>query len=810
MKANKKYLNKSESLRKYLIDFAASRSLRYKAKDTVNKKSITVFSNSKQRSTERLVSLLKFLWLLRYSYTFSYKSVLPSVIKKFGRAPNKVSTVPAPTSSPVTTLIPKKIQRAADRRRKWLQQLIQQIRKPFLQTFRFYPKQAGVVISVLATLFVGTFAIHEYIFRDLPDPSMLKTNQPALTTRILDRNGEVLYRIYKDENRTLIPLSEIPVVLVNATIAIEDQEFYLHHGFSLRGILRAAIANKNGEVVQGGSTITQQLVKNRLLSPEQTLRRKVREIVLAVMVEQSYSKQEILEMYLNQVAYGGSTYGIEEAAERYFGKPAKDLNLAESSLLAGLPAAPSSYSPFGPNPDFAKIRQQEVLKRMVKEGMISSQEALDAYQAPLALQPDVVDIQAPHFVMYVKQLLAEKYSEAVLQNGGLEVTTTLDLPLQNTAQQLVTDEITSLARLRIQNGAALVTNPNTGEVLAMVGSTDYFDVEHDGQVNVTLRPRQPGSSIKPLTYSLALVNGFTPASIISDAPVTFDIAGSKPYTPKNYDGKFHGQVTLRESLASSYNIPAVKVLAQLGVSNLLDYAEKLGISTWKERNRFGLSLTLGGGEILMTELSQVYGVFATGGNLTPLNPILTITDHTGKVLYENTCALSGKNCPKTQVLDPKAAYQITSILSDNVARTPAFGPFSTLTIPNQEVAVKTGTTNSLRDNWTIGYTSDRVVSVWVGNNDNTPMSYVASGITGASPIWNKIIRTQLSDDNPHVFAVPYGLIKVPVCKQTGTLTCAGCPTTYNEVFVAGTEPKKTCGSWSPKPSPSPSGAPQIL
>ncbi|NCN82782.1 MAG: PBP1A family penicillin-binding protein [Candidatus Pacebacteria bacterium] len=787
VKAHKKNTTESESLRKYLIDFAASRSLRYQKKEAKSKKSTTVFSQSRQRRSEQLVSLLKYLWLLKYSATFSYKNLLPSLLKQLK------------TRIRIRVRVPK-----------ILRNLLIHIFRPYALTFRFYPKQTGIVITILATLFAGAFFVHEYIFRDLPDAQLLTTTQPALTTRILDRNGEVLYRIYKDENRTPIALSEIPDTLINATIAIEDQEFYLHHGFSLRGILRAIIANKNGEVVQGGSTITQQLVKNRLLSPQQTLQRKVRELVLAVMVEQTYNKQEILEMYLNQVAYGGSTYGIEEAAQRYFGKSAKELNLAESSLLAGLPAAPSSYSPFGPNPDLAKMRQQEVLRRMVEENMISSDEAIAAYQAPLALQADVVDIQAPHFVMYVKQLLAEKYSEEILQNGGLEVTTTLDLPLQNTAQQIVTDEITSLARLHIQNGAALVTQPMTGEILAMVGSTDYFDIAHDGQVNVTLRPRQPGSSIKPLTYSLALTQGFTPATIITDAPVVFDIAGSKPYAPKNYDGKSHGQVTLRESLASSYNIPAVKVLAQLGVSNLLDYAEKLGITTWKARERFGLSLTLGGGEVLMTEMAQVYGVFASGGNLTPLNPILKITDHSGKVLYENTCALSGKNCPKNQVLDPRSAYQITSILSDNVARTPAFGSFSSLNISKQEVAVKTGTTNSLRDNWTIGYTSDRVVSVWVGNNDNTPMSYVASGITGASPIWNKIIRTQLTDESPHVFPVPYGLIKVPVCKQTGTLTCLGCPTTYNEVFIAGTEPKNTCGNWKPNTSPSPSGKPQIL
>jgi len=802
VKSIKKETTDSKPLRKYLIDFATSRSLQYRVTDKASRKKVVIFSQAKYRQHQSLVNLLKqpFIWL--YAGGFLRHERLVMILKSSKKL-----------SEPILHFrlnLPHKFRRKFKAWVKWVLSSLAKLLRPFVLTLRFYPMQTGIVITTLTVLFGGALFMHEYIFRDLPDVQLLTTNQPALTTRILDRNGSVLYRIYKDENRTLVPLAEIPDDLKNATVAVEDQEFYLHHGFSLRGIVRAVVANQNGEVVQGGSTITQQLVKNRLLSPERTLQRKAKELVLAVMVEQAYSKEQILEMYLNQVAYGGSTYGIEEAAQRYFGKSARDLNLAESSLLAGLPAAPSSYSPFGPNPDLAKVRQSEVLRRMVKEQMITADVAVSAYQAPLSLQADVVDIQAPHFVMYVKQLLAEKYSEEILQNGGLEVVTSLDLELQNTAQQIVSDEIATLARLRISNGAALVTTPQTGEVLAMVGSTNYFDIAHDGQVNVTLRPRQPGSSIKPLTYSLALTQGYTPASLITDSPVTFDIVGSTPYSPKNYDGKYHGSVTLREALASSYNIPAVKVLAQLGVSNLLDYAEKLGITTWKARERFGLSLTLGGGEILMTEMAQLYGVFATGGNLTRLNPILKITDHSGKVLYENTCALSGKNCLSDQVLDPRSAYQITSILSDNAARTPAFGPFSTLSIPQQEVAVKTGTTNSLRDNWTIGYTSDRVVSVWVGNNDNTPMSYVASGITGASPIWNKIIRTQLSDEKPHIFPVPYGVVKVPVCKQTGTLTCPGCPTTYNEVFLSGTEPTKNCGVWRKEPSPNPSGSPQIL
>lgn len=663
---------------------------------------------------------------------------------------------------------------------------------PFAKTVWKFPLATLFVVAIFGSLFYGMYSVHEFIFKNLPDPSQLVNKEQAITTRILDRNGEILFRIYEDENRTLIPLDEIPKSMINATIAIEDQDFYSHHGFSARGILRAAIANYRGEDLQGGSTLTQQLVKTRLLTSERTIQRKIKELILAVLVENAYSKDEILEMYLNQVAYGGTTYGVEEAAQQYFGKSARELTLAESSILAGLPAAPSAYTPFGPNPQLAISRQEEVLRRMVEEEFITTQEAMEARQQPLKLRENVIDITAPHFVMYVRSLLAEEYGEDVLQQGGLEVLTSLDTNLQNAAQKIVTDEVTSLERLRVSNGASLITNPTTGEILAMVGSKNYFDFEHDGQVNVTIRPRQPGSSIKPLTYALAFENGYTPSSVIQDAPITYNIAGSPPYSPKNYDGKYHGNVTLREALASSYNIPAVKLLASLGVSKLLDKGELMGISTWGDRSRFGLSLTLGGGEVLMTELSQVYGAFANGGYKMPLNPILRVTKADGTIVYENTCALYNEDCPRERVLDERVAYLMAHVLSDNAARTPAFGPQSTLNIPGQEVAVKTGTTNNLRDNWTIGFTSDRVVSVWVGNNDNTPMSYVASGITGASPIWNETIRLVLSDENPHVFPVPDGVVKATVCTTTNTLTCRGCPKTTEEVFIQGTQPSVYC------------------
>jgi len=652
--------------------------------------------------------------------------------------------------------------------------------------------------SILLTILFLGFAYFTYdlVIKDLPSPTDLSNKAQNVTTRILDRNGNLLYRIYEDENRTLVSLPMISQYLKDATIAIEDREFYQHFGFSIKGIFRAFVKNIQGESMQGGSTITQQLTKNRLLSNEKTYRRKIRELLLSLLVERIYTKEQILEMYLNTVAYGGSTYGIEEASWRYFNKSAKDLDLAESALLAGLPQAPSTYTPFGSNPELAYARQAEVLRRMVEDGYISQLQADQAKQEKLVFNQDRIDMQAPHFVMYVRKLLAEKYGEDVLSKGGLEVRTTLDLSLQNQAQQIVSDEVAKLGVFQISNGAALVTNPKTGEILAMVGGANYYDFEHDGQVNVTVRPRQPGSSIKPLTYAIAFEQGKTAASIIDDSPVVYQIPGSKPYAPKNYDGRFHGRVTLRQALASSYNVPAVKLLADIGVNTLVNKGETLGISTWQDRSRFGLSLTLGAGEVLMTDMAQLYSTFANLGYPVAVNPFLEIRNYKGEILYRNSCALDAGNCYDDLELSPTAAYLVTDILSDNQARSLAFGAFSVLNIPSQQVAVKTGTTNSMKDNWTIGYTSDRLVATWVGNNDNTSMSYVASGITGASPIWNKIMLLLLDDQNPHRFAIPDNMIKVKICAATGTLPCSACPKLSEEIFIKGTEPQTACANES--------------
>ena len=637
------------------------------------------------------------------------------------------------------------------------------------------------------------------IFKDLPSPTKLLNRQQSLSTKIYDRNGTLLYKIYRGKNRTPISLKALPAFVIQATIAIEDKDFYHHNGLSLRGIIRAVYQNIILGEKTGGSTITQQLVKNALLSPEKTWRRKIKEAVLALLVEKKYSKDQILEMYFNEVGYGGSTYGIEEASQTYFSKSASELNLAEASLLAGLPASPTRFSPFGHNPETAKGRQEIVLRRMVEDGYISEEEMQKALSQKISFASQETEIFAPHFVMFVKDLLVEKYGENMVEEGGLEVKTSLDLGIQETAQKIVNEEIKKLGNLHITNGAALVTNPKTGEILAMIGSKNYFTKDIDGNVNVTTSLRQPGSSIKPINYSIALENGFTPATLIDDSPITYKVPGQPPYSPENYDRRFHGEVPLRIALGSSYNVPAVKVLAAFGVKKMIARGTEMGITSWTDPSRYGLSLTLGGGEIKMTDIAVVYGVLANSGIRVNLNPILEVKDGSGKILEKNS---QGEETP---VLNPGTAFLLTNILSDNNARTPAFGPNSQLFIPARPVAVKTGTTQNMRDNWTIGYTPSRLTAVWVGNNDNTPMSYVASGVTGASPIWRKIMDNILQNQTIEEFPRPEEITEVEICQTTGTLPCQGCPSVKKEYFIRGTEPKGACDPnrfLNPQPTPS--------
>lgn len=668
---------------------------------------------------------------------------------------------------------------------------------------RIWPKLILAGLFIILLVMIGLLS-YWLVLKDLPTPQKLAARDQVVSTKILDRNGQFLYKIYHNENRTPITLSQTPLYLRQATIAVEDAEFYNHHGFSWRGITRSIYSNLQSGRLEGGSTITQQLVKNALLTPERTWQRKIKELILSVWVEMTFTKDQILEMYLNQVGYGGAAYGVEEASVVYFGKSAKDLDLAEAALLAGLPGSPTTYSPFGAHPELAKQRQERVLQRMAEENYLTPDQAKTAREEKLNYIPQKSNILAPHFVMYVKDLLVKKYGENLVESGGLEVKTSLDINVQKMAEQIVANEVQKIENLHITNGAALVTNPKNGEVLAMVGSKDYFDIKNNGNFNVTTASRQPGSSIKPVNYSVALSMGFTPATVIPDTPISYQIPGQPPYTPRNYDGQFHGNVPLRIALGSSYNVPAVKVLSAIGVNKMVGQGQKMGITTWDDSSRFGLSLTLGGGEIKMTDLSVVYGVIDNLGLRVDLNPILEVKDYRGKVLEKSRCLPDQTSvCNGKAVLQPQIAYLLTDILADNSARTPAFGPHSQLVIPNHTVAVKTGTTNNLKDNWTIGYTPTRLVAVWVGNNDNSPMSYVASGVTGASPIWNKIMTNLLQDKPDEPFPVPENLIKVQICSLTGTLPCERCPT-KEEYFLPGTEPQTHCDPNSfitPTPTP---------
>jgi len=619
--------------------------------------------------------------------------------------------------------------------------------------------------------------------QNLPNPKELSLREISQTTKIYDRNGFLLYQIYANENRTLVPLSLVPKNLVNATIAIEDKDFYKNPGFDINAIIRAAIADASGKPIQGGSTITQQLIKSTLLTPEISIERKIKEIILAVWTEKTYTKNEILQMYFNQVPYGGTAWGVEAASEVYFGKSVKDLNLAQSAFLAGMPQAPTTYSPYGETPNLWRERQREVLRKMQEQGYITQNQLENSLNEELFFLPPQTPIYAAHFVMYIKDLLVKKYGLPLVEKGGLSIITSLDLKLQDQTQNIVRTEVDSNAYLYLTNGAALITNPKNGDILAMVGSRDYND-PNGGNVNVTTSLRQPGSSIKVVTYATALSNGFTAATIIDDSPVTYTSAGAPSYSPVNYDGAFHGKVPLRLAFANSFNIPAVKTLQKVGISNMVDMGKKMGITTWGDPNQYGLAITLGAAEVKMTDMAEVYGTIANSGKKVNLDPILKITDYQGSLVYQ-------KDAPEEKsVINEGIAFIIANILSDNLARSLEFGINSPLNIPNHTVSVKTGTSDNKRDNWTIGFTPSRVVAVWVGNNDNSPMSQtLASGITGAAPIWNKIMTMLLDNVSGAPLRIPDDIIQKP---------CLG----RIEYFVKGTENLINC-----KTTPSPSAIP---
>ncbi|HUS52251.1 MAG TPA: PBP1A family penicillin-binding protein [Candidatus Bathyarchaeia archaeon] len=642
----------------------------------------------------------------------------------------------------------------------------------------------GFIGVVGLTFFLAI--LFAFYAKDLPRPDRI-VRQEGFSTKIFDRNEELLYDVYGQQRRTPVKLEEAPLYLRQATIAIEDKNFYKHGGFDPTGIFRAFYNIIVHRRLQGGSTLTQQLVKNVLLTPQRTLPRKIKEFILAVQIENRYSKDEILQMYLNETPYGGTAWGAEAASEIYFGKKVSELNLVESAILAGLPQKPSVYSPFSDNPQAYIGRTSQVLRRMKEDDYITpeqEQQALDQLEE-VEFAAEGANFKAPHFVMYVKRQLEDRYGQRVVEQGGLRVYTTLDLKLQEKAQGAVSEEIAKVESLQITNGAAIVLDPSTGEILAMVGSKNYNDPDYDGKVNVTFSLRQPGSAIKPVTYVAAFKKGYRASTLLMDTPTTFPVAGQPDYKPVNYDGQFHGPLQARFALGNSINVAAVKMLAMVGIKEMLTTAYDLGLETLEPSpenlRRFGLSITLGGGEVRLTELASAYSAFANGGLRAEPVSVLKVTDRDGNVLEEH------KSVAGRRVLTSEQAFLISHILSDSNARSITFGPGSALNLSGRSVAVKTGTTNDKRDNWTIGWTPQVIVGVWVGNNDNSPMKQVASGVSGAAPIWRRIILEALSGKPARGFTQPSGIVTAEVDVVSGYRAHDGYPARL-EYFIKGTEP----------------------
>ncbi len=648
----------------------------------------------------------------------------------------------------------------------------------------------AVIVGLFFVLSCGVLALYASVARDLPPASELKNRAAQFnSTRILDRNGKLLFEL-NDPNagrRLAVPLSQMPPAMIQATVATEDPTFYNNPGFDIVGIARALYRVLiRGEEV-GGSTITQQLIKLVYKASARTPERKVREIILAQEVTRVYPKDEILEIYLNEIYYGNQSYGIEAASQTYFGKHASELTLPEASFLAGLPQAPAFYDPYT-NFDDAKERQRIVLNLMIEHPVVvnargevrrlSTDEAQKAYDAPLKLQPPKAPVvNAPHFVQYVRSQLEDKYGAQDIYRLGLVVTTTLDLDWQNTAERIARAQVDKLKAQSVSNASLVALDANTGGILAMLGSVDFNNKDIGGQVNVSIRPRQPGSSIKPVTYIAALERGWTPATLILDNKTTFP---SKPtaFTPVNYDGKFHGPETVRDSLANSLNIPAVKTLQFVGVPEMIKMAERLGIRSLSGKNYDNnyLSLTLGGGEVTLMEMASAYSVFANQGKRVAITPFLRITDGSGKEIPLELAATQ-------EAVKPQLTYLITAILSDNNARALEFGLNSPLRLTNDRpAAVKTGTTNDSHDNWTLGYTAEGlVVGVWVGNNNGSPMKGT-SGVTGAAPIWHDFMDTVLKNSPNKPFTVPADIVVKPICADTGFVANELCSRKRNEVF----------------------------
>ncbi len=617
-------------------------------------------------------------------------------------------------------------------------------------------KIVGLLFLIAFSLFLAGLTMLAKIAKELPSPEQFVGLQIAQSTRIYDRTGEILlYEVHGQEKRTIIPFEEIPKYVKLATIATEDQNFYTHPAFSWRSIIRALFVNiREGRIVQGGSTITQQLAKNAFLTPERTFYRKIKELILAFWLEYTYSKDEILGFYLNQITYGSNLYGIEAASQAFFNKPARELKLYQSVILAALPQAPSYYSPWGTRVDELKSRKNNILNTMFELGFIDKEEKIRNQNREVVFAPpNLGSIKAPHFVRKVKEYLNNKYGKETIKKGGLRITTTLDWSLQEIAERVIREGAERNERLYNGKNAALVAqDANTGQILALVGSRDYFDIENEGKFNVASHGlRQPGSAFKPFVYIAAFKKGYSPETIVFDLPTEFNTTNNpdESYRPRNFDNKFRGPVNFRQSLAQSINIPAVKALYLAGINNTIKIAQDFGIATIKDPDRYGLSLALGGGEVKLIEIVGAYSVLSQEGIKRQQSLILKIEDSTGTILEKHTTQ-------STRVINPQFAKLINDILSDQEARRGLFQgrSFDLTVFPNREVAIKTGTSDDHRDAWAIGYTPSLTVGIWVGNNNNQPMEAQAGSILAAVPIWHNFLNEALINQPFELFNRP--------------------------------------------------------
>lgn len=622
--------------------------------------------------------------------------------------------------------------------------------------------------------------------KDLPDPQSINEGRVTESTKIFDSTGQHLLYEIGEAKRTSVSLPQISSHVVQATLAAEDDKFYEHHGIAITGILRGVILKPlTGQRAQGGSTITQQLIKNSFLTPERTPSRKAKEMVLAIELEQRFSKDQILEMYLNSIPYGSRAYGIEAAAQTFFGTTAANVSLAQAAYLAALPQAPSYYSPYGSHFEDLKGRQEYILGRMASLKIITEAQAEAAKKEEVAFQPARENIKAPHFVFYVKEQLDDDFGERLVDQGGLKVITTLDMRLQQLAEDVLKNRQEQLKKLGASNAAIVAINPKNGDILAMAGSIDYFNEDIDGNVNVAVRHRSPGSSIKPFVYAAAFKKGYTPETVLVDAETDF----GQGYKPKNYNLKENGPVTMRQALANSLNIPAVETLYLAGVKDATKLAHDMGMDSLTDPDRYGLSLVLGGGEVRLLDEVSAYGVFANEGLRFDPRSIVKVEDKTKTLFDIGEVEQTGR-----QIIEPQVARQVTSILSDNSARALVFGTNTPLQLGSRPVAAKTGTTQDFRDGWTMGFTPSLAVGVWTGNNDNSPMGSRSDGVVTAGPIWNAFMRQALANTpieqfvTPESKEVPHGILRNQLSEikgrwveETQSLYTVDCPIALGQV-----------------------------